>query len=517
VPKLAAALQRERGTRRLAVSAALGALSALTFEPFRLFPLLLLAYGALVLLFDGARQGNHRFRDSLLIGWSFGFGFFLVGHYWIGYAFFVDAAAHAWQMPIAMMVMPLGLGLFYAGAGPLCMLAWRPGIRRVFWFAAVFFTSEWLRGHILTGFPWNLPAYGWAASPALLQSTAIFGAYGLSLLTLLFGASLASLASDSGRDKFLAVALALIFAGFWAEGAVRLSNAGQDVVSDVRLRVVQPSTNQIEKYDREKVAQNWRRLMDLSLTPAERPPTHIIWPEAAPPFFAAIDQVPDALDEVARLTGDSSMLLTGEVRVEQAEGRPRFYNSFAVFGPHAKLLATYDKFHLVPFGEYLPLDGILRSLGFSEIAADTGFSAGPGPKTIIVPGAPPIGPLICYEVIFPNEVTGQPRPQWLVNLTDDSWFGPNTGPMQHLLIARVRAIEEGLPIARAANSGISAVIDAYGRVRARLELGSRAVIDADLPAALPPTLFARYGNLLLLVLFALCVVVAVWPSRSSDT
>jgi apolipoprotein N-acyltransferase len=181
------------------------------------------------------------------------------------------------------------------------------------------------------------------------------------------------------------------------------------------------------------------------------------------------------------------------------------------------LLATYDKFHLVPFGEYLPLDGILRSLGFSEIAADTGFSAGPGPKTITVPGTPAFGPLICYEVIFPNEVAGQPRPQWFVNLTDDSWFGPNTGPMQHLLIARVRAIEEGLPIARAANSGISAVIDGYGRIRARRELGSRGIIDAELPAALPATLFARYGNLILLVSFFLCVVVALWPSRARET
>ncbi len=501
--------------RRLAVAAALGAVGALAFEPFRLFPFLLFAYAALVLLLDGAAAGNRRFRDAALIGWSFGFGFFLVGHYWIGYAFLVDAAAHAWQMPFAMVLLPIGLGLFYAVASALCMFAWRPGAQRVFLLALMFFAAEWLRGHILTGFPWNLPAYGWGASTALLQSAAILGAYGLSLLTLLFGASLALLITGRARAKFLPAALAVVFLGLWGYGEARLYAASDAVVPGIRLRIVQPSTAQNEKYVPENLVRNWRRLVDLSLTPAARQPTHIIWPEAAPPFV--LDRVPQALEEIANLTGDSRALLTGQVRVAEESGQRRFYNSFAIFGSHGKLLGTYDKFHLVPFGEYLPLEGILRSLGFSEIAADTGFSAGPGPKTLSVPGTPPFGPLICYEVIFPNEVTGEPRPAWFVNLTDDSWFGPNTGPMQHLLIARVRAIEEGLPIARAANSGISAVIDAYGRVRARLDLGLRGVIDADLPIALQPTPFSRYGTFILLVLLLVCAGAGLWSPRSRQT
>ncbi len=501
--------------RRLAVAAALGAVGALAFEPFRLFPFLLFAYAALVLLLDGAAAGNRRFRDAALIGWSFGFGFFLVGHYWIGYAFLVDAAAHAWQMPFAMVLLPIGLGLFYAVASALCMFAWRPGAQRVFLLALMFFAAEWLRGHILTGFPWNLPAYGWGASTALLQSAAILGAYGLSLLTLLFGASLALLITGRARAKFLPAALAVVFLGLWGYGEARLYAASDAVVPGIRLRIVQPSTAQNEKYVPENLVRNWRRLVDLSLTPAARQPTHIIWPEAAPPFV--LDRVPQALEEIANLTGDSRALLTGQVRVAEESGQRRFYNSFAIFGSHGKLLGTYDKFHLVPFGEYLPLEGILRSLGFSEIAADTGFSAGPGPKTLSVPGTPPFGPLICYEVIFPNQVTGQPRPAWFVNLTDDSWFGPNTGPMQHLLIARVRAIEEGLPIARAANSGISAVVDAYGRVRARLDLGLRGIIDADLPIALQPTPFSRYGTFILLVLLLVCAGAGLWSPRSRQT
>jgi apolipoprotein N-acyltransferase len=208
------------------------------------------------------------------------------------------------------------------------------------------------------------------------------------------------------------------------------------------------------------------------------------------------------------------VLLTGDVRVSRDGGQPqRVYNSFDIFGPSGDLLSTYDKFHLVPFGEYVPLEPVLKRIGITEIAANEGFASGPGPKTLTVPDAPAVGPLICYEVIFSQAVTGAPRPQWLVNVTDDSWFGPNAGPMQHLLIARVRAIEEGLPIARAANSGISAVMDSYGRIRADLALGLRGVVDSDLPVALSETPFARYGNLIVLVLVLLCTTAALSPLK----
>jgi len=506
--RLALALTQARGYRRLAIAAGLGAAGALAFEPFRAFPLLLLAYGALVLLLDGASLSDRRWRDAALTGWAFGFGFFLVGHYWIGYAFLVDPEAHAWQMPFAMVLLPAGLALYSAGAAALCMIAWRPGVQRVFMFTVTFFAAEWLRGHLFTGFPRNLPGYGWSASTAVLQSTSILGVYGLSLLTILFGASFALLASR-GRAWWLNAAMTLLFVAMWAGGEMRLSTATDATVAGVRLRLVQPSTPQPEKYAPENRLRNWRRLIDLSSLPTPRQPTHIIWPEAAPPFVLA--RSPEALNEIATLTGDNGVLLTGEVRIDAGGPRTRFYNAFAMFGHHGQLLATSDKFHLVPFGEYLPFENVLRSIGLTEIAADTGFSSGEGPKTFSVPGAPPVGPLICYEVIFPQAVTGEPRPAWLVNMTDDSWFGPNAGPMQHLLIARVRAIEEGLPIVRAANSGISAIIDAYGRERARLDLGLRGVLDGDLPVALPETPYARFGDLITLGLFLLCAGAALWP------
>jgi apolipoprotein N-acyltransferase len=512
----AQALQRLRGWKRLGLSFALGAAAALAFDfgSYPFFPLMLLSYAGFVLLLDGAAASPRRLRQSWSIGWAYGAGFFLIGLYWIGYAFLVDAEQHAWQLPFVAVLMPGGLGLFFAAGALLCMLLWRPGAQRIFAFALIFGVIEWLRGHVLTGFPWNLPAYGWAGSLAIMQSMAVFGAYGLSLLTLLFGASLAMLVrGHDGRVRWLPATMGLFFVALWANGQARLLMASDAIVAGVHLRVVQPDTPQPEKYDRRLTVRNWRRLIDISGAPGKVAATHIIWPEAAPPFPLA--GVPEALADIAQLTGDSRVLLTGEVRIDATGPVTRYYNSFAMFGPHGKLLGTADKFHLVPFGEYLPYEQMLRSIGVTEIAADTGFSSGPGPQTFSVPGAPAVGPLICYEVIFPQSVTGEPRPAWLVNMTDDSWFGPNTGPKQHLLIARARAIEEGLPITRAANSGISAVIDPYGRIKASLDLGMRGVIDSELPAALPATPFARYGNAILLALFLLCAGAALWPLHPS--
>ena len=511
--RIASSLRRLRGVRRLAVAAGLGAAGALAFEPFELFPLLLLSYAALVLLIDGAVEGRRRYRDAALIGWAYGFGFFLLGLYWIGYAFLVDAAEHEWQLPFVALLMPGGLGLFFAAAAAVCAASWRGGAQRIFWFALVFFAAEWLRGHILTGFPWNLPGYGWGASLQILQSVSAFGIYGLSLLTLLLGGSFAALARGEHwpAARWLPAALTLLFIGFWANGEARLLTATRATVPGVRLRIVQPDTPQPEKYAPQNIARNWQRLVDLSLKPAAVAPTHIVWPEAAPPF--PLTRMREALADVAAIA-DGKVLLTGDVRIDDSPGHPpRYYNSFDLFAAHGKLLAQSDKFHLVPFGEYLPMENLLRAAGLTEIAANTGFSSGDGPKTFAVPGAPPVTPLICYEVIFPQAVTGAPRPQWLVNLTDDSWFGPNTGPMQHLMIARVRAIEEGLPIVRAANSGISAIIDPFGRLRASLALGLRGTIDGDLPVALPPTPFARYGNIAMLMLALMCAGAALWRIR----
>lgn len=503
------------GWRRLAVAGAFGALGATAFPPFYFFPALLLSYVALIILFDGCAKSSRPLRSAALIGWSYGFGFFLLGLHWIGYPFLVNAEAHAWLMPFAIVLLPTGLALFFALSGALCGRFWRPGPQRVFLFAASFALVEWLRGHILTGFPWNIPGYGWGASTAVLQSTSVFGVYGLSLLTLLLGASLVLMGS-SERSRWLPLGMIGFFILLWVNGTVRLTVAHDETVPGVQLRIVQPATLQSEKYRPEFRTRNWERLTNLTQSPAEIAPTHIIWPEAAPPFLLAQEE--DALHEIAAILGTERVLLTGAVRVREEDDVTDFYNSFYILGEGGRILATYDKFHLVPFGEYLPFERTLNSWGVTQIGGGvSGFSKGPGPQTFGVPGAPLVGPLICYEVIFPGAVTSDTRPGWLVNITDDSWFGPNAGPAQHLLIARVRAIEEGLPIARAANAGISVIVDGYGRVRSRLELGARGILDGPLPVALPATPFSRFGETIFFLLILLCLSAAFLPLQGKRT
>jgi apolipoprotein N-acyltransferase len=501
-----------RGPRRLLFAACTGAVAALAFPPFLLWPFLLLGYAAFVLQLDGAAESRHRVRSSAAIGWAFGFGHFLIGLHWIGYAFLVDPTDHAWELPFVAILLPGGLGIFFAISGALCGWLWTASRPRIFLFAAIVGGVEYARGHVLTGFPWNLPGYGWGASLGVLQSAAVFGVYGLSFLTVLFGASLALLAS--GEKQRRAVLWPAVLAGafvlIWANGEARLAFATNAAVPGVRLRIVQPDTPQTEKYVDPYIVRNWRRLVYLSLLPAKQPITHILWPEAAPPFL--LQREPAAMKDVAAIVAGGRTLLTGAVRYEGQPSDKRFYNSFFVFDSHANLVATYDKFHLVPFGEYLPFENVLHALGISQIAGgDTGFLSGPGPRTLMVPGAPPMGPLICYEIIFPGRVTSAMRPQWFANVTDDSWFGPAAGPAQHFLIARVRAIEEGIPVARSANSGISAMIDSFGRVWGRLNLNTRGVLDTNLPVAIAPTPYVLFGDAVPATLFLVLLAFGLAP------
>ncbi len=504
------------GWRRFLFAVVVGLLSALAFAPFNLFPFLLVAFAALVLLLDGAQSHARPIRSAALVGWAFGFGHFLAGFYWIGYAFVVDAADHAWQLPFVALLFPGGLALFSALACGVASWFWRSGLARVFIFAAAYAFSEWLRGHIFTGLPWNLPAYAWGASLSVMQSASLIGAYGLSLLTVLLGGSLA-LVFDHNRSRLWIVPLAMaaFFIVLWAGGVARLSIAPTEYVADVNLRIVQPNVPQQEKYTPALRDRNWRRLVLQSIEKKGPQPTHIIWPEAAPPFLLARE--PEALDDIAILTGSDRVLMTGAVRAEVEPGQPaHFYNSFYIFAHGGQLISTYDKFHLVPFGEYLPMESLMTALGLTKIVGLPGsFGFGDGPHSYPVPGAPDAGPLICYEILFPGAVVGKDRPQWFVNVTDDSWFGPpsSSGPQQHLLIARMRAIEEGIPVARAANTGISAVIDPAGRLIAELGAGEMGILDSKLPKAFAPTLYARFGDLVFMLLILGCAVLGFGLSR----
>lgn len=480
---IGARLRALSGWRRVLVAVVAGAVSALGFAPFCLFLLLLLGLAAAVLLLDGAQRARRPVWAGAWVGWGFGFGQFAVGLHWIGFAFMVDAADHAWQLPFVAVLFPGGLALFPAIACAAASRFWRAGPSRIFLFALCYGLAEWARGHVLTGFPWNLAGYGWGGSLAVLQSAAAFGVYTLSLLTALFGAALAELFSDRPRWR-LPVVMTVIFAAFWIGGAMRLAQHPTAFIPGVTVRLVQPDIPQAEKYRPDLVARNWERLIRLSTLPASQVPRVIVWPEAAPPFLMTYSA--PAMEWVSALNARGSLLMTGAIRAEAVSfDETKYFNSFYIFA-RGRAVATYDKSHLVPFGEYLPFEKTLDAWGLKKLTGIAGsFGMGPGPQTLTVPGVPDVGPLICYEILFPGDVVGTRRPNWLVNVTDDSWFGTWAGPLQHLQVAQVRAIEEGLPVVRAANSGISAIIDPFGRIVTRSAMNAETVVDGRLPARTP--------------------------------
>lgn len=503
------------GLRRYGLAFLLGALAALALPPFNAVPVLLVSFPLLVWLLDGARSG----RACFATGWWFGFGHHLAGLYWISNALLVDAASFAWLIPFVACGLPAVLALFVGAVAWLFRRAGGAGAGRILLFAALWTAGEWLRGHLFTGFPWNLLGYVWTASDAMLQAAALFGIYGLSLLTVLAAASPAALAPPAQAARRpavlwpVALGAALLLA-VGVGGGLRLAGAEAGVVDGVRLRIVQANIPQRLKWEPEQRLDIFRRHLELSAQPSPQgPPTHVIWPETAVPFLLADE--PAALRAAARVVPPGGALLTGAPRAERgADGELRLWNSLLAVDDAGAVVAVFDKFHLVPFGEYVPFRDWLDIAKITPGAID--FTPGPGPRTLRLPHLPPFSPLICYEVIFPGAVVApDDRPRWILNVTNDGWYGRSTGPYQHLAIARVRAVEEGLPLVRAANTGISAVVDAYGRVRARLGLDERGVIDADLPAALPPTPYARHGDLALVPMLLLAGG-AGWLMRRRD-
>lgn len=494
------------GWRRLIFLAAAGGASALGFAPLHLWPLWFLALPVFALFLDGLR--NERPYRAFVAGWAFGFGQFLVGMHWIGYPFVVDTDRHAWMLPFVVALFPAGLAIFWGLAALAARMMRLEGPGRVLALAALLGAAEWLRGHVLTGLPWNLSGYVWTGSDAMIQSASLYGAYGLSLVTLLAAlAPLLALNSDGSRRAgggWLALGGVGIVAGLFVFGSLRLPEGSVAEVENVRLRLVQPNVPQHEKWKPELTIRNWERLVQLTAAPGLAQDSVVVWPEAAPPFMLLTTE--GALEVVASLLPDSAVLLTGTQRVERGD-TSRYFNSMVAVDGTGAVRATYDKSHLVPFGEYLPFYGLLEPLGITQLTGMRGgFTQGEGVRTIRLPGLPSLGVLICYEIIFPGAVVeAGARPQWLVNMTDDSWFGPWAGPYQHLDIARVRAVEEGLAVARAANTGVSAVIDPYGRIISSLGLGKSGVVDASLPGAIEPTIysFARDAIFfLLLIIFA---------------
>lgn len=499
-----------------------GALAAAGLPPIHALPVLLVSFSGLLLLLDRAPRPI----AAIVLGWCFGFGYFVVGIYWVANALLAAASAFGWMLPFAIAGAVGGLSAvlacFPALAAGLARALWPAGPARILVLAVCWTVFEWARGWVFTGFPWNLLGYSWAFSDAMNQFAALAGIWGLSLVTVIVAASPALLVDWTDRKvpveaapQRVRAAVGCIVGGFmivlaiYAGGWLRLSGAGDGTVPDVRLRLVQADIEPGEKGAADRAADNLGRHLRLSVEPPSNDKvTHIVWAETATPY--PLERVPEARTAIADAVPENGLLITGVLRTDPPDGRIKeIWNSLAAVDRAGQIVGTYDKFHLVPFGEYVPLHRLLPFISrFTPGIMD--FSAGPGARTLRLPGLPPVGPLICYEIIFPGQVVDRKdRPEWLLNLTNDGWYGISTGPHQHFASARLRAVEEGLPVVRAANTGISGVIDAYGRIRAQTRLGEAAFLDAELPQGLERlTPYARWGDATAAVLLAIVAAVA---------
>lgn len=507
-------LRRGRWMRRLTLMI-LGAIASLAFAPVNALPCF--AVGIIGLIW--AAETAQRRRDAFAIGWWWSFGHFLAGVFWIANSFLIDPLQFGWMVPPVIAGLSAYLAIFPALAVALAnMSAGRqrnlPPLARILILAVSWPLAEWLRGHLMTGFPWNLAAYVWDASDAMMQSASLWGSWGLSLVTLLLCGLLALMGRGSTRANlgagisFLVLLISLYGFGAWRLSSTEVADTG------ITLRLVQGNISQIEKLTGAHREQHVAQHLRLSVaTPGLERVKAVIWPETAATYF--LDRLPDWRQYVAAAAPPGGYVITGDLRGDPPEGDPeRYWNSLAVLEPNGRIVAAADKFHLVPLGEYVPLRNLLGGIVGKLTAGVGDFSAGPGPVTVRVPDLPPFSPLICYEVIFPGAVLdAADRPQWLLNVTNDGWFGRSPGPYQHLASARFRAVEEGLPLARAANTGITAMIDSYGRVVAALPLGQEGVLDVALPQALHLTLFARFGVAIPISLGVLLLITAVFSVR----
>ncbi|MGE0830331.1 MAG: apolipoprotein N-acyltransferase [Hyphomonadaceae bacterium] len=520
----------QAGWRAPALSAAAGAIATLGHAPFHIVPAFILGIALLVWQLDAAAASARPMRAAFARAYWFAAGHFISGTYWVSSAFLVDSQTWGplWGAPAAL-ALGGGLALFWGAAFAFGIKLWTRDWRRIGVFAGVAMIAEFTRGNVFGGFPWNLPGYVWPAGEPVSQLASIIGAYGLSALTLLLAAAAAPLADARPLPFRLGPALAacLGLGLAWGYGVQRMADGpilqpGETPI----IRVADSGISQADKWER-RPDQEWRVLSRYAAVsePAEESRAQIVvWPEGAIPAvnFLLLEN-PDMLERIGAIMGDRALIVGFTRRARAENGDVHYFNSAAIIdgvSGRARLAQIYDKNRLVPFGEFIPLWSLVGRFNIAPLQQiGSGFTAGARPTRLIAPEAPSVVPLICYEAIFPGMVPrGEERPGWIVNLTNDAWFGAGTGPWQHYNMARYRAIEEGLPLARAASGGVSAIVDSYGRaiVETGLEGGG---VEAQLPAALNEPVYGSWGRalagLIVLLLLALRLAPAGLRSRGS--
>ncbi|WP_424944790.1 apolipoprotein N-acyltransferase [Aliiroseovarius crassostreae] len=487
------------------VPVGLGAVAALGQAPFGWWWATLL--GLTAGLFMILRSSTP--KTAAWCGWALALGYFAASLNWLVEPFYVDAARHAWMAPFALFFMSGGLALFWAaaagGAHRFAPLRWR-------WLSlvAALIAAELLRARIFTGFPWASPGHVWIDTP-LAQLAAVIGASGLGALTFLWAGLLAQ-SVQSRKMRRLSFGAALIGTGVIAViSAMILVPSDLPPDRDQTVRLIQPNAPQHLKWHPDHAADYVARQLDYTEAPAAVPPDLILWPETAVPTLLrwAEDLLPRMAD-----AGQGAPILFG---IQRDEGL-RYFNSLVLLGPEGDIQASYDKHHLVPFGEYVPYGDLMANLGINAFSAELGhgYSAGPSAQVMDLGELGKVLPLICYEAVFPQDMHAAPeRPDWVLHATNDAWFGEFSMPYQHLDIARFRAIEFGLPVIRVANTGVSAVIGPTGEIRQALALGTDGYLDARIPGSRSVTPFARFGDLPL-TLLVIATLGAVWRPRQRN-
>lgn len=480
----------------------------LTLPPFFLFPLLIPAFSGLFLLMQSVQNS----KQGFWMGWCFGLGYFVTGLYWFAYSLLVDPEKFAWMIPFAVLGLPSFIAMFYGVA----VAAYQKIVHKfqiqqplshIVLFTLIFVLVEFARGHVLTGFPWNPIALGWAGSLPMLQFAGVLGNYGLSwwmvLLAMLPAIALLPNTSSQAKQKALLLSFVMIVLPYCYGEYHLLQNPTH--YTETTLKLVQPSIPQRMKMNPEQRVAMIEQHVAMSKTTAnETQADLVIWSETAYPFAVQSNSPP--LKYIANnVLSQDSQLITGGVRIEEK----RITNSLNVINSDASVAAAYDKIKLVPFGEFIPLRWLLPIESVAQGMGD--FNAGEHGQLIALEHIPTFLPLICYEVIFPEMAasTADKRPEWILNITNDGWFGISTGPYQHFNMARLRATEQGLPLVRVANNGISAIIDGQGRVLQKLGLNAEGVMRGMLPQASTVTLYARLGDvttLAIIMAFSLCLI-----------
>ncbi|MAZ04022.1 MAG: apolipoprotein N-acyltransferase [Sneathiella sp.] len=498
----------------------LGLAVATALPPLNLIFLLPVSFTGLIWILSSV---DNR-KQAFLVGWWFAWGQFIAGLYWIGVAFTIDAQTHAVLLPLPVLVLPAFLAILSGLATLATHLTRTQSLARIFVFSGFWLLFEYVRGIIFTGFPWNLVGYSWSAFLPVLQSTAYFGIYGLTLFTVFF-ASLPALFGEVGTPKRTAgislIACIGILLALYGVGAARLYNSSVTYFEDAPIRLVQPNIQQVDKWKPDLLLDHLQKLVALSLIEEGEKPRYLIWPETAVPYY--LTTAPTLQKELARIVPPGGALITGAPRRDPDKNQ--YWNSLQVLGEQGNILDIYDKQHLVPYGEYMPLRSVMVAMGLTDIIpaldkmSDFAMPDKSARKVVSVPGLPPARVMICYEIAFPWEVAPQTAFSWIINVTNDGWFGNTSGPYQHFAITQTRAVEQGVPVVRAANTGISAIIDPYGRVEQELALNDTGIIDGQLPLPLAErTIYSRYGEIIpVLVVLIFILTGAFLAIRRSKT